>query len=60
MRMECFDISHKGEAAAWHPVVFDSNGALKSEYRRFNIEGIQPGDDYAAMRSALTRRFKRE
>lgn len=60
MRMECFDISHTaGERAVASCVVFEAGAAKKSAYRRFNIDNIEPGDDYAAMEQAVTRHFKR-
>ncbi|MBU2808250.1 excinuclease ABC subunit UvrC [Acidithiobacillus ferrooxidans F221] len=59
-RVECFDISHtRGEVAVASCVVFGEDGALKNEYRRFNIRDIRGGDDYAAMEQAVHRRYGR-
>jgi excinuclease ABC subunit C len=59
-RIECFDISHTGgDETVASCVVFGPDGALKSDYRRFNIRGIEPGDDYGAIGQAVERRFAR-
>ena len=59
-RVECFDVSHTGgESTVASCVVFTAEGPLKSDYRRFNISGVAAGDDYAALRQALMRRYSR-
>nr|VFK20504.1 MAG: Excinuclease ABC subunit C [Candidatus Kentron sp. LPFa] len=59
-RIECFDVSHtQGESPVASCVVFGANGAMKNDYRRFNLRDIEPGDDYAGLRQALRRRYTR-
>ena len=59
-RIECVDISHtQGDSTVASCVVFDARGAVKSDYRRFNIRDVAAGDDYAAIRQVVSRRFAR-
>ena len=59
-RLECFDVSHtSGDLTVASCVVFGAEGPLKSDYRKFNIEGIEAGDDYGAIEQAVTRRYSR-